>query len=275
MQWVGLRWVLTALLIGAFTTARADGLSDCAPMLQATGPALYRGTAPEHVALCRLGYVMSYNLETRVPDWVLEDITPARLDGTADRKLEDFHPDNDPALPEDHRVRKEDYNNTHFDRGHMAPAGDMKWDQTAMAESFLMTNMAPQVGIGMNRNIWAHLEDAVRGWAQERGHVVVITGPVYGDKPRPIVQNEGKPNRVEGKVLVPESFYKIVYDPARRRAIAFLVPNQNLTGRRVDEFIATIKDIEDRTGLNFLSKLPARDQRQIESTRSPMWRQAR
>jgi endonuclease G len=34
----------------------------------------------------------------------------------------------------------------------MVPAGDVKTDQTSLDETFLLTNIAPQVGVGFNRN---------------------------------------------------------------------------------------------------------------------------
>ena len=132
-----------------------------------------------------------------------------------------------------------------------------------MKQSFLLSNMAPQVGLGMNRGIWARLEAAVRSWAKERGRVVVVSGPIFGKDPKSIG---------DGKDGVPDAFFKIVFDPARRRLIAFLMPNQNLTGRQIPEFIVALKDIEDRTGLDFLSALAARDKRQLETVKPPMWR---
>lgn len=43
----------------------------------------------------------------------------------------------------------------------MVPAADAKQSQQAMSETFLLSNIAPQVGDGFNRHYWAYLE-AVR-----------------------------------------------------------------------------------------------------------------
>jgi len=38
------------------------------------------------------------------------------------------------------------------DRGHMVPAADAKQSQQAMSETFILSNIAPQVGEGFNRH---------------------------------------------------------------------------------------------------------------------------
>ena len=51
-----------------------------------------------------------------------------------------------------------DYTRSGYDRGHMAPAGDMKWSETAMQESFYMSNVCPQ-NRNLNRGDWKDLEE--------------------------------------------------------------------------------------------------------------------
>jgi endonuclease G len=187
------------------------------------------------------------------------------------RESSQFHEDED--LPEEARSTLKDYKGSNFDRGHMAPAGDMTWDQEAMDQSFLLSNMAPQVGTGLNRGIWKYLEEYVRDLVEEDGELVVITGPVIGDSTAAISNGKKikrKPDEDLG-VTVPESFYKIVYDPRRKRAIAFLLPNKNIPGHDFSKYIVTIGEIEDDTGLEFLPKLSKRDRTRIEKTKSPLW----
>jgi endonuclease G len=116
-------------------------------------------------------------------------------------------------LPPDERARLADYARSGFDRGHMAPAGDVG-TATSMAESFSLANMVPQ-NPGSNRCLWEGIEASVRRLAADTSDVFVVTGPIFaGDTLE----------KVGGRVLVPSSLYKAVYVP-RRGAAAYVVEN--------------------------------------------------
>lgn len=262
-----LRGYILALAIG-LPLALAGGARaqnevepDCSAMDAGIGLPRHLGEIGSRPQLCRMGYVLAFNPEICSPDWVLELVTRENIVGEAVRK-DNFRGDKD--VERECRVVKGDYTNTGFDRGHQAPAADMKWDQEAMDQSFLMTNMAPQVGIGFNRGVWAHLEDDIRRWVERLGSVVVITGPVYGTAPKKI----GKTHTVP----IPESFFKIVYDPTRRRAIGFLLPNEKLPSKSHGEHLVTIREIEDKTGLDFFPELSRRKQNLLEKNVNNIWR---
>jgi endonuclease G len=53
------------------------------------------------------------------------------------------------------RAQIKDYKNSGFDRGHLAAAADFK-DKISYKESFLLTNVSPQVGKGFNRDYWRY-----------------------------------------------------------------------------------------------------------------------
>lgn len=203
--------------------------------------------------LCRSGYLLSFNHFTRIADWVMERLTPASLQGAADRKYSSFRADPDlegAALP-----RLADYRGSGYDRGHLAPAGDMKWDQQAMDESFYLSNIAPQVGIGFNRGIWARLEAKIRDQAREDHDLVVITGPVFFDfEPR-----------IGGGVVVPDAYFKIIFNPADLEAQAFLLPNRKTDEGDLAIFQVSIREVEALTGFDFLSLLPPLVQDALET----------
>ena len=78
----------------------------------------------------------------------------------------------------------EDYTRSGYDRGHLAPAGDMKWSAKAMRESFYLSNICPQKP-KLNRGIWKDLEEQCRLWALDNGSLLIVTGPVItGDMKR-------------------------------------------------------------------------------------------
>ena len=141
-----------------------------------------------------------------------------------------------------------DYAGTGYDKGHMAPDGDLSWDVQVEFESFLMTNMSPQAG-SLNRGIWKLLETSVRGWAVQRNQSYwVVAGGVYNAQ-----------DKVIGKgVVVPHAFYKIVVNNQTGEAAGWMFPHvapyPNL-GNDLTKFRMPIAQIEQQAGVRYA--LPA------------------
>ena len=104
--------------------------------------------------LYREGYTTSYNVETRTPNWVAWHLTASHTNGSAKRNGITFQADEE--IPEP-RVDTYDYMRSGYDRGHMCPAGDNHWSQKAMEQSFLMTNVCPQIP-ALNSGLWNTIE---------------------------------------------------------------------------------------------------------------------
>jgi hypothetical protein len=62
----------------------------------------------------------------------------------ANRKLARFSPD--PSLPREISASNDDFWDSGWSRGHMAPAGNNKHCQQAMNDTFYLSNIVPQVG---------------------------------------------------------------------------------------------------------------------------------
>jgi len=217
--------------------------------------------ATQGALLCRTGFALAHDEARKAPIWVAQRMTPQRLVNRVSRR-DRFLPD--PELPKGQRAELDDYRNSGYDRGHMAPAADMRWSAQAMEESFYLSNMAPQVGPGMNRGIWSDIEATIRRWVTTRRELFIYTGPIY---------DTVTPSRIgPNQVAVPTHFYKVVFDPVRVDTIAFVVPNAPQSNRRIEEFITSVRDIETRTGLDFLSKVNPEVQRLIEEAVAPgLW----
>jgi endonuclease G len=236
------------LSISTFGVVHASGpFTNCAEYVKLGTPGL------KGEKLCRTGYALAHNPDTKTPFWVAEHLTAEKA-SAARARSNDFQ--SDPDLEEGERAELADYKQSGFDRGHMAPAANMRWSREAMSESFFLSNMAPQVGAGMNRGIWKELEEKVRQWAVDREELYIYTGPIYESQD---IQTIGT-----NKVGVPTHFYKIVYDPLQVEVIAFIMPNQKLKTEDMPSYIVSVREVEAKTGLNFLSKLKKRVQDQIE-----------
>jgi endonuclease G, mitochondrial len=206
--------------------------------------------------LCRKGYLLSHDPDRKTPVWVAEHLTRERAQGRVASRSDDFRADAD--LEPGKRAELSDYRGSGYDRGHMAPAADMEWDEQAMSESFYLSNMVPQAGVGMNRGIWAELEKRVRGWAQERGELYVYSGPIYlaADSENTIGKN---------KVAVPSFLYKVVLDPRHTEALALIMPNRKLRTEDLPNYLVSVHEVEKETGLRFFSALPAVEQERLQS----------
>lgn len=104
--------------------------------------------------LCHKGFLLAHDSELKTPIWVIEHLTKEKAMGTLGRK-DAFKPD--PDLPKGRRAELSDYKGSPYDRGHMAPAADMKWDAQAMAECFYHSNMVRSAGREGNES--RNLED--------------------------------------------------------------------------------------------------------------------
>lgn len=236
-------------------------------VVTALGPSLYASESAckefleygvpgqSEALLCRKGFALSHDSTTKSARWVAQRMTPDRL-ATVVPRSDRFLPD--PDLPKGKRAELEDYRASGYDRGHMAPAADMRWNAQAMRESFYLSNMAPQVGAGLNRGLWSELESRIRQWVSRRGELFIFTGPVFET---PIHKT---PRIGPNEIAVPTHFYKIVFDPVRVETIAFVIPNASQQGRRLEEFITSVRDIEQRTGLDFLNRITPNVQALIE-----------
>ncbi len=209
--------------------------------------------------LVKTGYVSYFNYEMNTPDWVAWELTSAEAKGRLDRKGFEFVPDD--ALPEANRVAFYDYKGTKYDRGHMCPAGDMKWSAAAMHDCFYMSNVCPQVR-ELNHVSWERLESACRRWAKRMGSIYIVCGPVYKN-------NVPEYIGVSHRVAVPDGFFKVVacLNKGKEKGIAFYYDNTDVS-LPMRQAVRSIDQIEKMTKLDFFCELPDGIENRLESMRN-------
>lgn len=207
--------------------------------------------------LHRNGYTVSYNKDLRVPNWVAWHLTAAHLKGNTKRSESAFHEDTDVPEP---RAIDFDYVRSGYDRGHMCPAGDNKWSQQAMDESFLFTNICPQAP-SLNRGDWNEMEQACRKWAKQYGDIYIVCGPIfYKKRPKTIGKN---------KVAVPDAFFKVVLCmKGEPKAIGFIYKNAD-GNRPKGDYANSVDEVERITGIDFFPSLPDKIEKKIEAQCCP------
>ena len=200
-----------------------------------------------------------------------EHITPASLaTNSGDRKHSYFVEDD--TVPEKFRAKLHDYFRSGYDRGHQVPAADAKWSQEAMDQTFLLTNMCPQVGDGFNRDYWAHLEDFCRRLTHSYPSVRIVTGPLYLPRKDPVDNKWRVSYEVIGNppnVAVPTHFYKVIFAEDGRTGGnvslgAFVLPNAEIASNKpLVDFEVPIGAVERASGLEFASKLPTQRRKRL------------
>lgn len=205
--------------------------------------------------LLRKAYTVSYNKDTKCPNWVAWELTSSHADGDCPRYSK-YDEDMEVPAP---RATNEDYRGSGWTRGHMCPAGDNKWDAEAMRESNLLSNMCPQHA-SLNSGLWNVIERDCRKWAVKYGDVYIVCGPVFLNKEHETIGMN--------KVVVPEAFFKVILrltpEPA---AIGFIVRN-NEGKKKKDQFVNTVDDVERITGMDFFPALPDSIENSVEATAS-------
>ena len=156
------------------------------------------------------------------------------------------------------------YYNNPYDKGHLVPASDMTNNYESLKETFFFTNCVPQHK-GLNRGVMKQLESKLRGWTQELGTVVIITGWVVEDSLSYMWGEKKIENYNPGYpyIPIPNYYYKVFIDVKGNRSIAFLLPNKLSTGPLRD-YIVSIDFLESKTGLDFFNKLPEDIERSFE-----------
>ena len=201
-------------------------------------------------------YTLRYSEEHEQANWVAYQIYADSLKLEKFKRKDNFR--TDPRVKTGSATLA-DYKGSGFDRGHLAPAADFSYSEFALSQSFFMSNMSPQ-NPSFNRGIWKKLEDKVRGWTMDFGHLYVVTGPVL---------NKSFETTGDNMVSIPELYYKIILDIDKPdlKAIAFLMNNEK-SGEELTTFVVTIDEIEVLTGLDFFPSISDELEAILESSTS-------
>lgn len=201
-----------------------------------------------------VGYTTSFNSDTRLPNWVYWELTYEKAHGSYPRD-DDFRPD--PKV-KGKQADVSDYRGSGWDRGHMAPAGDMKWSETAMSESCYFSNICPQHS-GLNGGDWRVLEEKCRSLTSVYDTLLIACGPIVGNAVNGTIGSN--------KVTVPDAFFKVLLGVKKGRlyGIGFFFSNTSGANKALRDYACTINDVERTTGIDFYSSLSDDIEETVES----------
>ena len=209
------------------------------------------------VVIDHRGYTTCFNRGTGIPEWVAYELRAEELTKNHSRYKQYFL---DPMLPTDEQPAPFHYRNEggRWVRGHMAPAGDMVWDDTAVLESNYMTNLCPQHH-ALNNGDWRRLEEKIRKLSKKKYPVMwIVCGAIVG---------ENRNGRIGDRVVIPDTLFKALL--ARKEddeyvAIGFLFPNDSVY-HQLKEYAIPVDGIEERTGLDLFCRLKRKTQKKVEA----------
>ena len=201
----------------------------------------------------REGYALGFSVRHRQALWVTYRMTGEEASAAnVSRRGHKFYTDCEVSGC----ATLADYKASGYDRGHLAPAGDMKFSERAMLESFSLANASPQVK-SFNCGVWHRLETLTRKFAIREKSLFVVTGPIFDAEE---VSRIGA-----SKVSVPKAFYKVIFDETPpMKMIGFIIPNKGVECP-ISSFAVTVDEVEQVTGLDFFSALPDEIETDLES----------
>ena len=198
-----------------------------------------------------LAYTLDYVEKYEQASWVAYELTAEETVKQFERSNKFFK---DPDVKTG-SASDIDYKGSGYDRGHLAPAGDMSYSEETMLESFYYSNMSPQ-DPSFNRGIWKKLEEKIRNWAVLYQSVYIVTGPVL---------SEGNITATNG-LAVPKYYYKVILDnhSAHLQGIGFIMRNEGASGN-LQEYAVSIDSVERFTGIDFFPRLPDKSENAVEA----------
>ena len=231
------------------------------------------GTRPRDIIREFRAYTTSFDSKDGgivygIPEWVAYEIKPCReFLGEAPAGPGAWMTDSTTGLaPTD-----ESYSNSTYDRGYMCQKF-IAWRLGANAcwNTHTTLNACPQ-SPSFSRGIWGDLDKEMAAWADVyKKSVWIICGPVIlKDRAVQWIGDAG-----EVRVAVPHAFFKIVIresrDPERPHVLAFLYPHHHFYSEEGPydhtPYLVSVDDIEELTGLDFLTALPDDIEEVVEST---------
>ena len=203
----------------------------------------YVPSSPSGDLLLRENFALSYNKNTRQADWAAYILSRNMLNSKKQEGRRDFQRDKQTGM---NAPNPKDYSHSGYTRGHLVPAADMSFSEQSLQQTYLMSNISPQIR-AFNGGIWRELEEDSRDWARKFKKIYIVTGPVFGRHDASIGDTG---------IRVPQSFYKVILDidEPELKGIGFILPNERST-QHLQNYAVSIDSVEKVTGIDFFSNV--------------------
>lgn len=203
-------------------------------------------------------YMVGYSDSKGNPLWVVYKLTSPKPNTTALKRPENFSAD----WRNFYFIQPNDYTNSGYDRGHMAPnhAISVLYGKEAQIETFLMTNISPQKP-SLNQKLWQTLEEKeLYEFTQNSKELWVFTGPLFDKKSSYLKHSKA--------VEIPDAFYKFyvkILEDGTIKTAGFILPQTVKPYEKLSKFAVSIDEIEARSGFDFLHVIQDHLENELEA----------
>ena len=210
------------------------------------------------VRIEREGYLVGFSRETHTPIWSCYRLFDVDNDAPP-RPNKKFDTYSDGVIT----VTHEDYTNSGYDRGHLAPSSGIGkcYGVAAQKGTFTTTNICPQHP-GLNQRCWERFESEESDWyADKFGEIWVVTGPIYSDSCIELMTD----------VRVPEAFFKVVVAKIDGdwSMLGIIMTNERTNEAPISDFVHSVDEIEELAGIDLFAELPDDVENTLEANRDP------
>lgn len=171
---------------------------------------------------------------------------------------------NDEYIEANMRTTYDNHRNNGHDRGHMVASGDRLYSSQANLETYMYSNMSPQLG-AFNQDYWSQLEQKIQGLGGSRR----FCDTLYVCKGATIDNDEDILETLKG-IAVPKYYYMAVMriKDGKYSAAGFLMKHTNegyTKNMDLRPYAMSIDALEEKTGVNFFHNLPDDIESEIEA----------
>lgn len=269
-----------------------------APELPSENSAASKNKVENKVMFCNNGYVTVFDLNKKVPLYAAyklnrKNFIENKILQPTGSLVKDPNFNNHKKQP-----LMQDYANTGYAFGMLAPMTDFNYNPEHMKETLYMTNIFPQAPANKN-GIWNQLEtdvhkllmrgkicvpvkdeeewETIKSGEKCQGNqfypnqkvlsfeeLYIINGVAYiePDGKKITYGNEnGDLGKFKAGQVIPNYLYKIIVEPRSGMSASYLIPNVNdVANKNYHQFLTPIRDIEKETGIGFFGDVARKQQ---------------
>lgn len=168
----------------------------------------------------------------------------------------------DPLIDRNDQVNLKSSYKENYSRGHQIASGDRTADPAINRPTFYYSNMTPQIQNGLNGDIWADLEAAVRNFVPGNDTLWVVTGAGLPKDPNQIQYAHSKSGE---PAAIPTYYYKVIAKKVGGKyyTLGFRLDHKAHNHRDYNRYRVTVKSLEQETGFTFFPSIPVADKEVI------------